>query len=74
MRNIRFSDFVESLKKIKRSVGPQTLEQYVRWNQEYGDTTAIWPPPSPFTFDLWTLTSRPAHPAAAADGAAHRNP
>ncbi|XP_062398164.1 spastin isoform X2 [Sardina pilchardus] len=41
MRNIRFSDFVESLKKIKRSVSPQTLEQYVRWNQEYGDTTAI---------------------------------
>ncbi|KAG5278376.1 hypothetical protein AALO_G00098290 [Alosa alosa] len=41
MRNIRFSDFLESLKKIKRSVSPHTLEQYVRWNQEYGDTTAV---------------------------------
>ncbi|XP_067297038.1 spastin isoform X1 [Pseudorasbora parva] len=39
MRNIRFSDFVDSLKRIKRSVSPQTLDQYVRWNREYGDTT-----------------------------------
>uniref|UniRef100_A0A8C7RUD7 Spastin n=1 Tax=Oncorhynchus mykiss TaxID=8022 RepID=A0A8C7RUD7_ONCMY len=37
--NIRFSDFVESLKKIKKSVGPQTLDLYVRWNKDYGDTT-----------------------------------
>uniref|UniRef100_A0A667W7L9 microtubule-severing ATPase n=1 Tax=Myripristis murdjan TaxID=586833 RepID=A0A667W7L9_9TELE len=41
VRNIRFGDFVESLKKIKRSVGPQTLELYVRWNRDYGDTTAV---------------------------------
>ncbi|MCI4393926.1 hypothetical protein PGIGA_G00163090 [Pangasianodon gigas] len=41
MRNIRFSDFAESLKKIKKSVSPQTLEQYARWNREYGDTTAV---------------------------------
>ncbi|KAL4639901.1 spastin isoform X1 [Arapaima gigas] len=41
MRNIKFSDFVESLKKIKRSVSPQTLDLYVRWNKEYGDTTAV---------------------------------
>uniref|UniRef100_A0AAR2L2C4 Spastin n=1 Tax=Pygocentrus nattereri TaxID=42514 RepID=A0AAR2L2C4_PYGNA len=41
MRNIRFSDFVDSLKKIKKSVSPQTLDQYVRWNREYGDTTAV---------------------------------
>nr|XP_046169079.1 spastin-like isoform X2 [Oncorhynchus gorbuscha] len=39
VRNIRFSDFVESLKKIKKSVGPQTLDLYVRWNKDYGDTT-----------------------------------
>ncbi|KAM9454542.1 spastin isoform 2-T2 [Clarias gariepinus] len=39
MRNIRYSDFIESLKKIKKTVSSQTLEQYVRWNQEYGDTT-----------------------------------
>ncbi|XP_014028696.1 spastin isoform X2 [Salmo salar] len=41
VRNIRFSDFVESLKKIKRSVGPQTLDLYVRWNKDYGDTTGV---------------------------------
>ncbi|XP_036290709.1 spastin isoform X2 [Pipistrellus kuhlii] len=39
MRNIRLSDFTESLKKIKRSVGPQTLEAYIRWNKVFGDTT-----------------------------------
>ncbi|KAL1281846.1 hypothetical protein QQF64_000649 [Cirrhinus molitorella] len=41
MRDIRFNDFVESLKRIKRSVSPQTLDQYVRWNRDYGDTTAV---------------------------------
>lgn len=39
MRNIRLSDFTESLKKIKRSVSPQTLEAYMRWNKDFGDTT-----------------------------------
>lgn len=41
VRGIHFCDFVESLKKIKRSVGPQTLDLYVRWNKDYGDTTAV---------------------------------
>nr|XP_033480699.1 spastin isoform X1 [Epinephelus lanceolatus] len=41
IRNICFRDFVESLKKIKRSVGAQTLELYVRWNRDYGDTAAV---------------------------------
>ncbi|XP_035262226.1 spastin isoform X1 [Anguilla anguilla] len=41
VRNIKFCDFEESLKKIKRSVSPQTLELYARWNKEYGDTTAV---------------------------------
>ncbi|CAK6978730.1 spastin [Scomber scombrus] len=41
VRNICLSDFVESLKKIKRSVCPQTLELYSRWNRSYGDTTAV---------------------------------
>uniref|UniRef100_A0A8C1W539 Spastin n=1 Tax=Cyprinus carpio TaxID=7962 RepID=A0A8C1W539_CYPCA len=41
MRDIRFSDFEDSLKRIKRSVSPQTLDQYVRWNRQYGDTTAV---------------------------------
>ncbi|XP_035516028.1 spastin-like [Morone saxatilis] len=41
LRNICFGDFVESLKKIQRSVSPQTLQVYVRWNRDYGDTTAV---------------------------------
>ncbi|XP_048863472.1 spastin-like isoform X2 [Brienomyrus brachyistius] len=41
MRNITFRDFVESLRKIKHSVSPQTLDMYKRWNKEYGDTTAV---------------------------------
>uniref|UniRef100_A0A8D2BB57 microtubule-severing ATPase n=1 Tax=Sciurus vulgaris TaxID=55149 RepID=A0A8D2BB57_SCIVU len=39
MRNIRLSDLTEFLKKIKRSVSPQTLEAYIRWNKDFGDTT-----------------------------------
>ncbi|XP_078505218.1 spastin isoform X3 [Lissotriton helveticus] len=39
MRNIRLSDFIESLKKIKRSVSPSTLDAYIRWNKDFGDTT-----------------------------------
>ncbi|XP_060708416.1 spastin isoform X2 [Chiloscyllium punctatum] len=38
VRKIRLSDFEDSRRKIKRSVGPQTLEGYKRWNEEYGDT------------------------------------
>uniref|UniRef100_A0A8D0BTZ7 Spastin n=1 Tax=Salvator merianae TaxID=96440 RepID=A0A8D0BTZ7_SALMN len=38
MRNIRLSDFIESLKKIKSSLNPQSLEGYVRWNRDFGDT------------------------------------
>lgn len=41
MRDIGVSDFVDSLKRIKSSVSPQTLDQYVRWNRQYGDTTAV---------------------------------
>ncbi|XP_060919765.1 spastin-like isoform X1 [Labrus mixtus] len=41
VRNICFRDFVNSLKKIKSSVGVKTLELYVRWNRDYGDTTAL---------------------------------
>ncbi|XP_075781036.1 spastin isoform X2 [Pelodiscus sinensis] len=39
MRNIRLTDFTESLKKIKRSLSPQTLDAYIRWNKDFGDTT-----------------------------------
>ncbi|CAL8329423.1 unnamed protein product [Merluccius merluccius] len=40
VRNIRSEDFLDSLKKIRSSVAPQTLETYRRWNAEYGDTSA----------------------------------
>ncbi|XP_043914530.1 spastin [Protopterus annectens] len=39
IRSIKMSDFLESMKKIRRSVSPQTLDVYIRWNKEYGDTT-----------------------------------
>ncbi|ELK27260.1 Spastin [Myotis davidii] len=39
MRNTRLSNFTESLKKIKRSVGPQTLEAHIGWNKDFGDAT-----------------------------------
>ncbi|XP_070590187.1 spastin isoform X4 [Erythrolamprus reginae] len=38
MRNIRLSDFIESLKKIKCSLNPRTLETYINWNKAFGDT------------------------------------
>ncbi|KAM9558491.1 spastin-like isoform 2-T2 [Salvelinus alpinus] len=41
MRNIRCKDFEDSLKRIKPSVSPTTLDLYVRWNTDYGDTTAF---------------------------------
>ncbi|XP_059572174.1 spastin isoform X3 [Alligator mississippiensis] len=39
MRNIKLTDFTESLKKIKRSLSPQTVDAYIRWNKDFGDTT-----------------------------------
>ncbi|XP_018119942.1 spastin isoform X1 [Xenopus laevis] len=39
MRNMKYSDFLGSLKKIKCSVSHSTLESYIRWNQDFGDTT-----------------------------------
>ncbi|XP_068088154.1 spastin isoform X1 [Hyperolius riggenbachi] len=39
MRNIKYADFLSSLKKIKCSVSASTLDAYVRWNKEFGDTT-----------------------------------
>ncbi|CAN0402844.1 unnamed protein product [Lampetra planeri] len=41
VRNIRTSDFEDSLKKIKRSVNIVTLEGYMKWNSDYGDTAAV---------------------------------
>ena len=39
MRNIQLTDFLDSLKRIRRSVPGDTLQKYEQWNQEYGDIT-----------------------------------
>uniref|UniRef100_A0A8C5AGI1 microtubule-severing ATPase n=1 Tax=Gadus morhua TaxID=8049 RepID=A0A8C5AGI1_GADMO len=41
MRRMRLKDFEDSLKRIKPSVSPQTLGLYVKWNKDFGDTTAF---------------------------------
>ncbi|XP_029926856.1 spastin-like isoform X1 [Myripristis murdjan] len=41
MRNIKYKDFEESLKRIKPSVSPQTLDMYTKWNKDFGDTTSF---------------------------------
>ncbi|CAL8300123.1 unnamed protein product [Merluccius merluccius] len=41
MRNMMLKDFEDSLKRIKPSVSSQTLALYVRWNKDFGDTTAF---------------------------------
>ncbi|XP_070771760.1 spastin-like isoform X2 [Enoplosus armatus] len=41
MRNIKKKDFEESLKRIKPSVSPRTLDMYTKWNKDFGDTTAF---------------------------------
>lgn len=42
MRNIKMKDFEESLKRIKPTANPATLDMYAKWNKDYGDTTALW--------------------------------
>lgn len=39
VRAIRFKDFEDSLKRIRRSVPVSAIEVYNKWNAEYGDIT-----------------------------------
>ncbi|RWS17115.1 spastin-like protein [Dinothrombium tinctorium] len=39
MRRITFQDFCDSLKRIRKSVSPSSLQCYEKWNQEYGDVS-----------------------------------
>lgn len=39
VRGIQMIDFLESLKKIRRSVPIESLEKYERWNYQHGDIT-----------------------------------
>ncbi|XP_061692675.1 spastin [Syngnathoides biaculeatus] len=41
MRNIKMKDFEDSLKRIKPSVSPATLNMYNQWNKDFGDTTTF---------------------------------
>ncbi|XP_021938836.1 spastin isoform X2 [Zootermopsis nevadensis] len=39
VRNIKFQDFQDSLKRIRRSVSPHNLTIYEKWNLEFGDVS-----------------------------------
>ncbi|XP_070180841.1 spastin-like isoform X2 [Littorina saxatilis] len=39
VRDIKMSDFLEAVKRIRRSVPMETLVKYEQWNREYGDIT-----------------------------------
>ena len=39
VRDIRLEDFLEALKRIRRSVPQDSLSKYAEWNEQYGDIT-----------------------------------
>ncbi|KAJ8980165.1 hypothetical protein NQ317_011409, partial [Molorchus minor] len=39
IRSITISDFLDSLKRIRRSVAPQSLVAYEKWSLQYGDVS-----------------------------------
>lgn len=39
LRSINEKDFINSLKRIRRSVAPQSIQAYEKWSQSYGDVT-----------------------------------
>jgi spastin len=39
VRNITQQDFLDSLKRIRRSVSPGNLAAYEKWSLEYGDVS-----------------------------------
>uniref|UniRef100_I3JUV2 Fidgetin-like protein 1 n=1 Tax=Oreochromis niloticus TaxID=8128 RepID=I3JUV2_ORENI len=41
VRNIKKKDFEDSLKRIKPTVSPATLDMYTKWNKDFGDTSAV---------------------------------
>lgn len=36
VRSITMADFQNSLKRIRKSVSPQSLKEFEKWSQEYG--------------------------------------
>jgi len=41
VRGIKMADFLDSLKKIRRSVNAESLNKFVEWNNQYGDMN-VW--------------------------------
>lgn len=39
IRPITEQDFVNALKRIRRSVAPQSINAYEKWAKDYGDVT-----------------------------------
>lgn len=39
VRSITLNDFLDSLKRIRRSVSPQSLVAYEKWSLQYGDVS-----------------------------------
>ncbi|XP_014205207.1 spastin isoform X2 [Copidosoma floridanum] len=39
VRNITYQDFIDSLKKVRKSVSPGSLAAYEKWSLEYGDVS-----------------------------------
>jgi spastin len=40
IRPITRQDFVQSIKKIRASVSPTTLDKYIQWNSTFGDCSS----------------------------------
>merc|ERR1712047_144757 len=40
LRKINMSDFLEAMKRIKKSVSPDSLVPYEAWNQKFGEGAA----------------------------------
>jgi spastin len=40
IRPLSIQDFVQSIKKIRASVSPTTLDQYIQWNMTFGDCSS----------------------------------
>ena len=39
MRDITLQDFLDSLKRVRKSVSPASLAAYEKWNLDYGDVS-----------------------------------
>jgi len=37
MRKLNLNDFVKSCERVRKSLNPSSLAQYVKWNRDYGD-------------------------------------